>query len=648
MKKIKEKLIYIMEIKWYYPFIYSFVFNLFAFSSLLLIKYLDIFGKLLESRGTEFLFLLESILFWFLLVVNFLLLLLLISSFIYQIIKKKWWRAFFVTLYSLIHGSISAFNVGSLLILFLITTFNEGCGGSSFPSFSSDELKEDSVIEAYHQAHFSTTLAKEPKDNPAVYVDLCNGITEFALADENNLNVFKMLFNGLSAAENTEYHELSEDIVILYEGNKQMDYFTKSGHFQSDGKTLKIGAPIDSAINRIVDRDNVGVLITDGELYNKEAGKVSSQPWASKALEKWMNKGHELAIVYTDFIGVNKGKSFDKHMYVMFFVPNNQTLLLDNYISDLDEEGVKYEKLSFSTNTNDLFERDYPNSQLPCSPTYLEYFGEPLSYYRSNSSAMEYIDMTNAYFNFYEEGLVPYLRDFGNPNTGKEENYPLFDKLYFEFSSLTNYKVNSVDIVVHSIYEDFSNYKRNILARNNLPVLKKDSLGNDLKSDKNYLMFEGMAEIDGELPYDTSNVTVADTAEGFISILKNEFKFNKTKFLSTDKGVQDFLFIDNSAGEISEINDKGKYEIIIKFDSKLNENNAFLNTNRNNLFRIDVILDVVTNPINKKALTWNKIDGSGIDDALYRSLKNIMKKENVKPNGVVYSFYLKLGPFNNQ
>jgi len=57
---------------------------------------------------------------------------------------------------------------------------------------------------------------------------------------------------------------------------------------------------------------------------------------------------------------------------------------------------------------------------------------------------------------------------------------------------------------------------------------------------------------------------------------------------------------------------------------------------------------VVTNDINKEALTWNKIDGSGTDDALYRSLKNIMKKENVKPNGVVYSYYVKLGKFNDQ
>ena len=533
-------------------------------------------------------------------------------------------------------------------ISIIALTFFTSCGGggsSSFPSFSSDELKEDSVIESYHQKYFPSFSSEDPTDNPAVFVDFSDGITQEALNDRNNLDVFKMLFKSISIDVSTEYYELSSDTMKRHEGSEPLNYFSNDGHKDMNG-SWKIGAPIDLAINTIVERDNIGMLITDGELYNSKAGKVSSEPWASKALEKWFSKGHELVIVYTDFVE----KGFNKHLYVMFFIPNNNTLLLDNYINDLDEEDLKYKKLRFSTNTKNLFSRDYKNSQLPGSPTYLEYFGNPVSYYRSESSAMEFIDMTNAYFNCYEEGLVHYLRDFGNPNTGKEENYPLFDKLYFQFSSLPNYKVNSVDIVVHSIYEDFSNYKRNILARNNLPVLEQKINGvDDSLNNGNFLVFKGMADIDGELPYDTSNVTVNDKIDGFISILKNEFKFNKTKFESSDRGIQDFLFIDKTAGEISEINQEGKYEIIIKLDPKLNEDNAFLNNSRNNLFRIDVILDdVVTNDINKEALTWDRIDGSGTDDALYRSLKNIMKKENVKPNGVVYSYYVKLGKFNDQ
>ena len=544
-------------------------------------------------------------------------------------------------------NKFKALNGFVLAIIFISFSGCGSDGGGDYPSFNSDELAEDSVIEAYHHEYFHSKSVEESKDNPAIYVDFSNGITKQALKDKNNLGVFKMLIKGLSTEENTEYYELSSDSMIRYEGSENLSYFTKHGH--TDQGAFKIGAPIDQAINTIVERDNVGMLITDGELYNKEEQKVSSEAWASKALEKWLNKGHELVIVYTDFVEKHNGIGHDKHMYVMFFIPNNKTLILDNYISDLEEEGLEYKKLSFSTNTKDLFSRDYPNAQLPGAPTYLEYFGEPMAYLSSENSAMEFIDMTNASFNCYEDGLVHYLRDLGNPNTGKPQNYPLFDKLYFEFSSLPNYEVNSVKIVVHDVYEDLENYKRNVLARNNPPVLEKDSKGEDSLAEGNHLVFNGMSWVDGEEPYDTSKVTVNDKTDGFISILKDEFKYTKTKFSTSDKGIQDFLIIDQIAGETSEINQDGKYEIIIKLDSRLNEDNAFLNTSRQNLFRIDVILDDVnTKEISKEALTWKRIDDGEQDDALYRSLKNIMKKENVKPNGVVYSYYIKLGKFNAQ
>jgi len=545
-------------------------------------------------------------------------------------------------------NKFKALNGFVLAIIFISFSGCGSDGGGDYPSFSSDELREDSVIEAYHLEYFLSNLDNESKDNPSVYVDFSNGLTEKAFSDKNNYGVYKMLLNNLSTSPSIDYYELSEDTMRLYEGNEAFSYFEKEGFLNDKGK-FKEGAPIDQAINTIVESDNIGILITDGELYNKSAGKISTNAWASKALEKWMKKGHELVIVYTDFKEKNKGEIYDKHMYVMFFIPNNKTQILDGYISDLVEEEWKFDTLRFSTNTLDLFTRDYPNAQLPGSPTYLEYFGDPVAYLNSANSAMEFVDMTNAYFNCYEEGLVYYLRDMLNDNN-KAQNNPIFDKLYFEFSSLPNYRVNSVDIVVHSIYEDFSNYKRNILARNNLPVVeKKVKGGDDSLNIGNHLVFNGMAYVDGEHPYDTSNVNITDKTDGFISILKNDFKFNKTNYLTSDKGIQDFLFIDKPAGEMSEINQDGKYEIIIKFDPKLNENNSFLNTSRNNLFRIDVILDdVVTKDINKEALTWQKIDGSGTDDALYRSLKNIMKKENVKPNGVVYSYYVKLGKFNDQ
>ena len=105
--------------------------------------------------------------------------------------------------------------------------------------------------------------------------------------------------------------------------------------------------------------------------------------------------------------------------------------------------------------------------------------------------------------------------------------------------------------------------------------------------------------------------------------------------------------LDQSAGKISELNDDGEYEIILKFSDKLSESNSQLSSGRYNVVRVDIIIDdVELKDINKEALTWTRIDDGKTDDALYRSLKNIMKKKDVKPQGVVYSYYLKFNAFN--
>jgi hypothetical protein len=261
---------------------------------------------------------------------------------------------------------------------------------------------------------------------------------------------------------------------------------------------------------------------------------------------------------------------------------------------------------------------------------------------------MEFIDFTALGLSFDEgSGLIYFVRDAGNYDTGKPMSYPLLEKLYFKFSSLPNYKVNNLKIVVHDVFDDFKSYKVNQIVRNNLPVIEKATDGTDSLNDDNYLVFQGMPTVDLEEPYDTSKVTVDKIENDFLPMLKSEYKFIPSEFSTSSKGIQDFLMLDQSAGEISEVNDAGEYEIIVKFSELLTESNSQLSSERYNVVRVDVVIDDVDlKDINKEALTWRRIDDGKTDDALYRSLKNIMKKKDVKPQGVVYSYYLKFTAFN--
>lgn len=212
--------------------------------------------------------------------------------------------------------------------------------------------KDSSAIDDSIPVHIKNILNySEPVDNPAVYVDFSDGITNYSLNNDNNKEVFKMLFKVFAVEKTAEYFELHSDKLIPYTGSSLMSHFSEDGHKDENGKFLMC-APIDKAINAIVERDNVGVLITDGELYDEKTGKVSQETWASKAFEKWMDKGNELAIVYTDFDEQNDGLTYDKHMYVMFFIPSGENRILNNYLEELESEGLKLEILRFSVVEN--------------------------------------------------------------------------------------------------------------------------------------------------------------------------------------------------------------------------------------------------------------------------------------------------------
>lgn len=545
-------------------------------------------------------------------------------------------------------------SIGSVtLIIALVLVYLTGCegdiGSDDCPSLSTEDIIEKEVIEAYHASFFPATSSKTPKNKPAVYVDFSDGITKSCLKNSNSEAIYKRFFKSVSTYTDTEYFELSNDSLIPYSNDDWYDYFVGKGHKTADGD-YKTGAPIDKAMLEIVGRDNVSVLITDGELYSNEIKDFRKDPWASKAFSSWFSRGNELFIVYTDFDDTTgkMGKSCRKHMYIMFFVPKGQDDIRNTVLDRLSEGGLQYETLSYSTSAGEIFERAYPRSDLPGAEKYIEYFNELDGYFPSDKYAFEFLDITSAGFNFSDEGLIYYLRDAGN-SSGAKENFPLLDHLKFDFKeNLINYKDLKLKLVVHDVYDDFTQWKKQKLARENPPLIRKSATGGDtLEPVTNHLIFNCVSTIDGVEPYDIVDKNVSDTVDNFFKILKDDFKYAKGKFEVTDKGIQDFLELDTEAGWNNDQNE-GVYEVVVNFSPKLAEANPQINTTRENLFRVDVVLEdaeLSQDALNKDALTWIQMTTEGeLDEALYISLKNVLEEN--KPSGVLYSYYIKLGPFN--
>lgn len=516
---------------------------------------------------------------------------------------------------------------------------------TSINDVSSDSFQ--AIIEDYNSLDSNFEVETELNRENEIYVDLSDGITKYALGNENNTRLFKNFLTSISNENDVnKYYELSNDSILPYLGDAHIQYFLGSGHTTMDGK-LKQGAPLDAAINRIASQNNLSVLVTDGELYDKSLRMISMEMWASKALTNWFKKGHKLSVVYSNFSESNNGKTYKKHMYFMFFVPKNyEGTLLSNFMSDLDsDKSLSFDRLDFSISLEDLFTRRYANAQLPGAPKYIKDFDpNPAAYFSEN--AFEYVDLTTAPFTVDpdEYGLVSVLRDLGDDN-GRPKNFPLLEKLFIDFNRFNNYKVNKVAIEVSNVSDDFKAFKRHYYAKRATPEILKNAEGKDSLSMDNYLEFdECISTVDGEIAYDLLNKTQEDIKNDFASMLSDEFRYPQDPVFR----LNDFIEIDETAGKVNEINDEnGEYEIILKFSPKLNNQTLGLSTEGNNLVKIDIIIeDLELIPLNQEALTWNKISEDGIDETFYRSLRNTLT--SIAPTGAtLYTYYIQLGPFNN-
>jgi len=531
------------------------------------------------------------------------------------------------------------------LILISCGGGGEDCGDIDTTATTPESSDFKDVIEQFNSSYSNLNSTNEFVYNTNVYVDLSDGITKYALANSNNKKLLQQFFFTVQNEENLTYNELSDDKIIPYQGTQALSYFIKNGHYNVDG-SLKRGAPIDKAFNEIASKNELGIVITDGELYDPVAKEVSMNPWASDALKSWFAAGGKLNMIYTDFSESNGGKNYNKHMYIILFIPKlYEGNLVEGLAADFADNGITYKNMTFDTDVSDLYNRDYPDAQTPGTLTFNEEFSNASGYFSENN--FEYINLADdSDFNTYDDGLVYYLRDLGDAN-GNKRNRPLLEKLFVDLESINNYKVENINLNVTNVSDDFVRFKRNYYAKKNLPEIliaesKKDSL-----SDDNFLVFNDCYTlIDGIDPYDLFDKVKSDTDENFVKMLNPEFTFKQSDLNS--KQVKDFLFLDQEAGDNNEKNLQN-FEVVLKFDEKFNEDNLGFSSENNNIIKVDVTVEdkdfsLKNNTVNRNALTWDKIDDSGVDQTLYTSLLNVLK--NNKPNSILYTYYIELGPFN--
>jgi hypothetical protein len=542
-----------------------------------------------------------------------------------------------------------------IVLIIVITACSSCCTGGSdcgiekSTNISVSDNDFSQIIEAYNNSFHTQEISDAKSSKVNVYVDLSDGITKYALSDQNNKELFKQFFNNIQNEDNLFFYELSDDQIKKYDGNQALSYFINDGHRDSNGR-LKVGAPLDKAFNTISSQEDLGIVITDGELYDSASQQVSMNPWASDAFKRWFGKNGSLEIISTNFSETNSGKTYNKHMYLLVFMPRNYDgSVVELMKADFDSQGINYESNSYSTNVSGLHDRDsYPDSQTPGTLELNENGIIPDAYLDGNE--FEYIDFTESAIGDWSDwfdsgqGIVAYTRDGQDPNTGKSKNFPLFEKLFIDLNKIVSYKVKNVKINVSNVTDNFNTFKKNFYATKNKPVIYQTTQNKDSLDLNNFLVFDECfnVSIDEEYAYDTNQKLISDTKQDYSKMLKSDFIFKSAEI---DNEINDFIILDNEEG-MNNYNNDQKYEVVLKFDKKFDYDTRGFNADTNNLVKIDVYVDekdFELKPIDRTNLTWDKIDDSGIDETLYTSLRNILIAN--KPKSVLYTYYVNFGPF---
>ena len=497
--------------------------------------------------------------------------------------------------------------IGSAFVL-LLALF--GCGnvkpGDPFAelNFNAYDQQVSNRIEAYNDTVMPNG-ANSKNGNPALYIDFSSGIYK-AFADPAIKGMMTNCFNTVLAQQFDVYKLGSNKITPLNIANT-----TELGQQVSDpAQYVDIWAPIQSAVEQIVDGNNDALLITDFEEWQKNM-EVTNTAFLKIPFSKWLEKGNTIHFFIADY----KEGAVNKHLYFTVFNCGNPDET--SMISKLES------KLGPFTTRFDLSVKAY---QL-----HTEYAGDKSGgvFYDAtgkSDKAKNVLDLQDNYMNglkkgnhfeFYPLGVDwKTIGQLHETYQGQGQFNDFFRRLFIDLSNDDSYTFGDFDVQVSDITADFENFAKCAEVKKHQPKLTKGSNG-EAKFADNETDPVALA------CYDTDGKVKSQWVyqPGTITPLNEVFILNKALFTNTRK-------TDNKHAEFA-----------VSFDPKFNVKNI---QNPAGLVKADLVLTTAEpNLANAKLEKFQWVNAKGVPNiALYESVKNTLQE--LKPaNKVIYSYYIK-------
>ncbi|SEB20728.1 hypothetical protein [Pedobacter hartonius] len=491
-------------------------------------------------------------------------------------------------------------------LLVLLTSCDGSVGGNQDPfgKFNPYDQELSGRVKAYNNAITHDTT-KTKSGNPAIYIDFSSGIYK-AFADPAIRGMMTNCFNTV-LAENFDVYKLGSNAISPL----NVSNTTELGQQVSDpAQYVDIWAPIQSAVEKIVDGNSDALLITDFEEWQKSS-EVTNTAFLKIPFSKWLEKGNSIHFFIADY----KEGTVDKHLY--FTVFNSRRINESSMISKLAP------KLSPFTSRFDLSDKSYK--------LHTDYGSEKsggIFYDASGKSekAKNVLDLKESYVNglksgkyyeFYPLGVDwKTIDELHTTYKNQSQFNDFFRKLYADLSNDDSYSYTDFGVKVSDITEDFEQFAKSAEAKAHKPKLVKGSDGEDKFADN-----------------ETDPIALAcyDTK----GKLKDQWIYQQ----KPAEAVNEVFTLNKNLFNNTKSTDHKNVEFGVAFDPMFNLKNIH---NSEGLLKVDILLNTAEPNVNGPKLSkFQWINAKHVPNiALYESIKNTLQE--LKPsNKVVYSYYIK-------
>ena len=471
-----------------------------------------------------------------------------------------------------------------------------------FAGFNPYDQELGKRIEAYQN---TITASINKSGNPAIYIDFSSGINK-AFNEPTIKNMMTDCFNTVLAEQFEVYKLGSNKITALNVANT-----TELGQHVSDPKQYAdIWAPIQVAVDKIVNGNNDALLITDFEEWQNNM-EVTNTAFLKIPFSKWLSKGNSIHFFIADY----KEGTVNKHLYFTVFSYGNPTA--SSMISKLAA------KLSPSTTRFDLSDQSYQlRTDYPSEKSGGIFYDEK----GSSEKAKNILDLKDGYINGLKKGnhfeYYPLGLDWENIDqlrtTYQSQNQfnDFFRKLFIDLSNEDSYTYGDFDVKVSDVTTDFESFAKAEEAKKHKPKLTKGSNGEAKLADN---------ETD----------PIASTCYHANGKLKEEWMYKP----QAGNPLNEVFTLNKELFKNAKATSSKNVELGVAFDPKFSLKNI---QNPEALIKVDIIIPTATPNLSETKLSkfqWiNAKQQANI--ALSESIKNTLQE--LKPsNKIVYSYYIK-------